>query len=195
MITLKEAKRTFSLDTVSDSHFLKVHYYSEGYLKRLLFIGLRLNGVQYKTAQQIIVKYHEPLGNMIEQAWNQVGLSCVTIRKDNRYKMIEDYFLHFSAKFRNYRVHGIYDKLNDDELLRILIAIDRNYIYTCEAIIERNGKPSAFSTPGSWGARTGKKESLEDAFKRVFKNKVKPKTQKYSKEEAKDCLAKLGIRV
>jgi hypothetical protein len=50
MMYLGRAQKTLASKAVSPQQFIKLHIAAEGIIKRLLFIGLRKNGVQYRTA-------------------------------------------------------------------------------------------------------------------------------------------------
>jgi len=187
MVQLRKCKEVFEQNEISDQYFLNLHFYVEGFLKRLLFIGLRLSDVQYKAAQDAITKYHEPLPLMIQKAFILSGFDYKNgLCKFKDYKKIEEYFIGFSSKYRNYRVHGILDTLKDEELIEMLITIDKLYISIIVEFIKSNNKPSVFDKPKDWGAKVAKKKSMEDIFDNILK--VKMKKQKYNKEDVKKWL-------
>ena len=188
MIVLSECQRVLSSIEVSDDYFLKQHFYMEGFFKRLLFIGLHLNSVQYKTAQDVITTYHESLEKMIERAWTLSGFDYKNdVSEYGNYKNLEGYFVKFTAKYRNYRVHGIYDEIKDNELLLLLVTINSKYFKVCNDYISNKGKPSVFNEPKNWGATRGNKEDVAQVYSRLM-NKIKPKVEIYTKEDIKKWL-------
>lgn len=188
MIVLAECRSVLSSIEISDNYFLKQHFYMEGYLKRLLFIGLRLNSVQYKMAQDVIAAYHEPLEKMIERAWSLSGFDYKhDVSNYGNYKSLEIYFVKFTAKYRNYRVHGVYDKIKDDELLELLITINFRYFNICNSYINSKGRPSVFNEPKDWGAKKGLQENMAQVYSRLLNN-IKPKVEIYTKEDIRKWL-------
>lgn len=182
MVNLAECQKILSAVEESDGYFLKQHFYIEGFLKRLLFIGLRLHNIQYNTAQEVIVAYHEPLGKMIERAWTISGFDYRDVIEFGIYKDLEGFFVNYTAKYRNYRVHGIYDEIKDLDLLRLLTTINYRYYKTCNEYILYKGKPSVFDKPTTWGAKIGKQETIPEIYARLLKG-VKQKDTKYSRAE------------
>ncbi len=189
MIKLGECQKVLSAVEESDSYFLKQHFYIEGFLKRLLFIGLRLNDVQYNMAEEVIIAYHEPLEKMIERAWTISGFDYKNdVVKFGAFKDLEGFFVNYTAKYRNYRVHGIYDEIEDPDLLRLLTTINYRYYKICNEYISHKGKPSVFDKPIKWGAKIGKEETILEVYSRIFKG-VKKKDQKYSRNDIEKWLS------
>jgi hypothetical protein len=91
MLYLARAQKTLASKTVSPQQFIKLHLTVEGIIKRLLFIGLRRNGVQYKTAQQAVAEYHEIKKDVIlEKAWDLCGIDYKkTVSAVQDYKTME----------------------------------------------------------------------------------------------------------
>ncbi|OQA93942.1 MAG: hypothetical protein BWY27_00008 [Bacteroidetes bacterium ADurb.Bin234] len=169
MIELSKCKTILEQKNISDEYFIKLHITLEGYLKRLLFIGLRTKDVQYKTAQESITKYHEILPNMISKIWLILGIDYKNdLLKFGKYKILEEYVLNFTSKYRNYRVHGIYDEIKDHELLRCLILIDKAFINEIEKYLKTKKMPSAFDEPKKWGAKVSKIKSVDDVFNNIL---------------------------
>jgi hypothetical protein len=58
MLSLTQMQERLANKTTSDAAFLETHICVEGLLKRVLLIGLRLHGVQYRDARQFIKVYN-----------------------------------------------------------------------------------------------------------------------------------------
>ncbi len=193
MLALKQCKKILNKNEISDEYFLELHFCIEGCIKRLLFIGLRLNGVEYKTARESIDKYYKPFYKMLEQAFSLTGFDY---QKDlceyKNYKEIEEFFLGFSTKYRNYRVHGVMDKISskNNELLKTLIRLDKLFIKTINDFIAEKKGITIFDEPKKWGAKKGTINSLEEVFGSILNAGVTKR--KYSKDEVDKFLNSLG---
>lgn len=184
MIELKKIKKILANEDNSDEFFIRLHIALEGYLKRLLFIGLRKNNVQYKTGLEAIVKYHSRLPDMISKIWTLLGINYKNdVLKYGKYQILEEYMLNFTSKYRNYRVHGIYDEIRDQELLNVLIIIDKKYILEIEEYFKSKKLPSAFDEPKKWGAKIAQIKKIDDVFNNILGTKTMKK-QKYTKNDA-----------
>lgn len=172
-------------DTVSAEYFLRLHICVEALLKRWLFIGLHLKGVQYKTAQTAVRLHHDGIASLLELLPELCGLSYTGLKVSGNYKTLEDLFLNFSAKYRNYMVHGIFGNIGDGETLTLLIKTDKRFICEIQSFIEANGKPSLFAKPGAWGTPKASPATIEEVFQKHLKLKHL-KNPPYTIEKVKD---------
>ena len=167
MISLKLSKDILNDATISDKQALDVHICVEGYFKRLLFIGLRLNEVQYETARQVIERYwSRSLKELIKKAWNTSGVGYDTAKQYDGYREVERYVTTFTAYYRNQRVHGGRDEIEDQRLLVAMIDVDKEIIRVSERICQATVGCSAFQKPGRWGAKRGRIEDIAAVLQR-----------------------------
>ena len=175
MLYLEQAKKTLASQEISQPQFIKIHLTVEGIIKRLLFIGLRKNGVQYKTAQQAIAEYYESnKTTILEKAWNLCGIDYQkTVSADPAYKTMENLFLAFSSKYRNILVHGNDGALHDIELVKTLIQVDKKFIQSIEFALKNNNKPSFFEPPKAWGIKNGTITDIDEVYRTLLQFKRK----------------------
>ena len=162
---------------LSVSSFIDRHRYVEGYLRRLLLIGLRLNAVQYKQAQKIIEFTFLNTPALIEKSFALISHQKFTFKeattKYSNFATSTDLFLKFTSPYRNWLVHGVLDTIHDLELLECLCRADRQFLIEFEKLLNAEFNRSAFDEPGRWGARKGKKEeNLPALIKRLRLGKV-----------------------
>jgi len=156
-------------------YFLKTHIYVEGYVKRVMLIGLRLNGVQYANSEKIVEGTYIPTANLIEKVLWLLDSSGHKQKKvaDNLKKTHPDFFIlkdlvvKFTAIYRNRLAHGTIDKLADQELVKFLCHTNRSFFQSFEALLEKEHGHSAFDKPRDWGAQIGIQESIENTLKRL----------------------------
>ncbi len=192
MVALKQCQKILNKNEISDEYFLELHFCIEGCIKRLLFIGLRLNGVEYKTARESIDKYYKPFPSMLEVAFSLAGFDYKKdLCKYKNYKEIEEFFLGFSTKYRNYRVHGVMDKISskNNELLKTLITLDKLFIKTINDFIAEEKGVTIFDKPRKWGAKKGTINNFKEVFDNILK--TKSKNQQYSKDDVDNFLNSL----
>lgn len=160
--------------------FIQVHRHLEGYFKRVLFIGLRINGAQYSTGQAIIHSVHMDVTSQITKA-----IALVDRRSDSHGKIIDaaktkykslftliELFQNFSARFRNRITHGIVTEIRDSAILESLIRVDQLLFMEFEAMLMAEHGHSALQMPKDWGARRGTKESTDSLIKRLNLGKI-----------------------
>jgi hypothetical protein len=160
--------------------FIQVHRHLEGYFKRVLFIGLRINGAQYSTGQVIISSAHMDVQSQITKA-----IELVDRRSDCHSKIIEatkakykslftliELFQNFSARFRNRLAHGVISEIRDPAILESLIRVDQLLFMEFEAMLMAEYGHSALQAPKDWGARRGTKESADSLIKRLKLGKI-----------------------
>ena len=173
MAYLKKIKEKMGPVTeLSVSSFIERHRYAEGYLRRLLLIGLRLNAVQYKQAQKIIELTFLNNNALLEKVFILLSRKKFTL-KEAKLKYPDfatsiDLFLKFTSPYRNWLVHGVIDTIHDLELLECLCRADRQFLIEFEKLLKSEFDRSALDAPGHWGALKGKKEEdLQAVIKRL----------------------------
>jgi hypothetical protein len=189
MLNLERAQQTIAESAVSLPYFIKLHLTVEGLFKRLLFIGLRKNGIQYKTAEQAIAEYWEPANHVIKKAWTLCGMDYKhTVLSDPQYKIMQNLFTGFTSKYRNCLIHGNDGALHNEELVKTLIQVDKLFIRSIETVLKTNNKPSLFEPPRAWGIKPGTITSLDEVFTKLLEDK-KIKESPLSLEEVKKQLS------
>jgi hypothetical protein len=160
--------------------FIQIHRHLEGYFKRVLFIGLRLNGAQYSTGQLIINSVHMDVTSQIKKAITLIDRrsDCYSIIIDaleaeyrSLFKLFE-LFQNFSAKYRNRIAHGIISEIRDPAILESLIRVDQLLFKEFETMLMAEHGHSALQMPKDWGARRGTKESADSLIKRLKLGKI-----------------------
>lgn len=168
-------------DSKYTSHdFLNIHRYTEAYIKRVLFIGLRLNGVRYKESENIINATFIPTAGLIEKSLVLLSKSderhSEVIKKlrlqYSAFFDLSDLLVKFSSKYRNWLAHGLIDELKDEELIDYLCYVNRVFVKLFEEFLKAEYGHSAFEKPSEWGATNGFKERIEDTAKRLSLGKV-----------------------
>ena len=116
----------------SATTFIDLHRYVEGYLRRLLLIGLRLHTVQYKQAQKIIEFTVLSKPALIEKSFALLSHHKFTFQQARKkypsFAISIDLFFKFTSPYRNWLVHGVYDTIHDPELLECLCRADRQFM-------------------------------------------------------------------
>ncbi len=162
--------------------FIRVHRHLEGYFKRVMLIGLRIHGVQYETATRIIDSVHMHAIAQIEKA---IVLLDGTSRKhsdvineakrnNNAVFVLVELFQNFSALFRNRLAHGVIDEVRDPATLNTLFDVDLWLFNEFESMLKKKYCRSGFDRPNEWGAKPGRKESIDSIITRLKLGKVSP---------------------
>jgi len=153
MIYLERCKRILADTRVSDDQFLQVHFYLEGLIRRMLFIGLRLKNIQYDTAQAMVSRYkNDNLAGLLKDAWAKIGVKESGLLEQDNYRELRDLVIGFTAPARNLRVHGIRDQYDDKELLALLIRTDTLFIQEVNRILLEKKGATLFDPPRKFGA-------------------------------------------
>jgi hypothetical protein len=162
--------------SVLDSdYFFKTCVHLEGYVKRVMFIGLRLRGVQYSNGEKVVDSTYIQTANLIEKVlWlidksgskqgDVVGKLKI---KHHDFFIIKETVLKFSAPYRNRLAHGTIAKLHDQEMIDYLCHVTTSFIDAFELLLKSEHGQSAYDKPGDWGAIQGKPELLESTVKRL----------------------------
>jgi len=155
MISLKRFKEVFNSSKISDDYFLNLHFLTEAYFKRLLMIWFRREGLDYKTAKSTIEALKVGSYNLVKTVEKLILNSDKDDigKKYSDYERLRDFYLNYSAKWRNKRAHGSEDIIKNDEFLKLLICIDKLFIKKFEEILKKEKGLSAFNTPREWGAK------------------------------------------
>jgi hypothetical protein len=197
MLYLERAKKTLASKAISLQQFLKLHLTVEGLIKRLLFIGLRKNGVHYNTARQAIGEYYENSKKaIVKKAWNLCGIDYDTIVMANHdYAVMENLMLEFSSKYRNQLIHGNDGALHDTSLLKTLIHIDKKFIAAMEAVLKSQGKPSLFEQPRRWCLEKSSVTETAVVFQKFLGEKNKPNKPVMPLEEAQQQVSQVKFKL
>lgn len=180
----------------TDQNYLLVQSNFEGYLKRLLFIALRKNGLQYKYSQELMSYASNQL--LLSEQTNLIfselcGTSYSFIKKkDKKLEELERCIFNYVRPVRNTLAHGADHKLNPD-LLNLCIKITQEYVKTIEYHLCLISGNSAFDEPKKWGAkRINKKSVLSTHLKKTFKFRD---VKKFDAVKIKTELSKEGINL
>jgi hypothetical protein len=180
----------------TDQNYLLVQSKFEGYIKRLLFIALRKNGLQYKLSQELIssAPYNLTLTKQLELAFKELtGISYSERKKsDKKLQILEGCMLGYVRPIRNKIAHGADHNLNI-RLLDLCMKITQEYVRTIDSHLKLIAGCSAFDKPKDWGAqRVEKNDGLPKRLKDKFGFKD---IKKFSVEKIEKDLVKGGIKL
>jgi len=179
MINLQNLKNLISKNpkhpTTDD--FIEIHKGLEGYLRRSLFIGLRLNGVKYETSVDVIKMSYLNNRDLLKKTIELITQGTKTLVDFENHnpdlKELENLLFDFTSIYRNRVVHGVYDRINDQTELRYCYYIDKFFIEEFESTLISLGFKSAFNKPKDWGAkRTISSELFNQVIKRLSLGKI-----------------------
>lgn len=168
---LKKLILTYPQNPNTDD-FIKIHKGVEGYIRRLLFVGLRINGVKYETSLEVInmsyLNNRELLKKTIELLTKNTKTLTDFESKNNDFKELENLFFDFTSIYRNRVIHGIFEKISDQIVLKHCYYIDMYFIIEFESTLKSLGYKSAFDQPNVWGAlRSTSSETFDHVIKRL----------------------------
>jgi hypothetical protein len=195
MASLEKCKALLSKKSKTDAYFLKLHFCVEALIKRLLFIGLRLNNVQYKDAQGFLTRYDpQGLRNMLKRAWELIGISENELAAYPKYQKLRELVFEFTAKYRNDRVHGKRDEITSKDILELLITIDKLFIDQMRTILKDKKNADIFDKPKQFNAgKVNDKRDSQDILKKVIGGRGRLfDNPKYTPEEVKEILENLN---
>jgi hypothetical protein len=174
----------------TDEYFLKIHFYVEGILKRLMLFGLRKLGLQYRTAINFIKKYNShTIENLIDDTFRLLKIDPKIINGVSKFSELKNYVIEFSSKYRNLRVHGIYDKISDSNLLQALIGCDYYFIRKLEIILKKANIPSFYEKPSAWvEIKRGKFNNISQLNGVNLSGQIQEQKMKYSAENVLETL-------
>ena len=161
MISIKYLKEFIEKDyDATDVAYLQCQGMFEAYIKRLLFISLRLHGIQYQYAREIITdtSQHMKMSQVIGYSINRMlkekggGRRYEDLRKsDKRLEGLQGCVIKFCRPVRNKIAHGAKQNLNP-ELLTLCSKITQEFVRRIEYNLKKHAGLSALDTPGEWGA-------------------------------------------
>jgi len=178
MISLNKLKEKLLSDQTSEfqsDEFLLLHRYAEAYLKRVLLIGLRLRGVQYKSSVIIVENTYLTTRALIPKCMmllmhgstKQADVEKMLLSKYPDFQKLQKLFLEFTSKYRNILAHGLIDEIKDAELLGTLCLSNKRFIQCFESVLQNEFGHSAFDPPKNWGAIRGRVEVIEKTVSRL----------------------------
>jgi hypothetical protein len=160
MINLQNLKSLISSNpqNVTTEDFIKIHKGVEGYIRRLLFIGLRLNCVKYNTSLEVIkmsyLNNRDLLTKTIELISNKTKTLTDFENMNYDFKELINLFFGFTAIYRNRILHGVDENIHDQTVLKHCYYIDKYIIVEFEDTLKSLDYKSAFDKPKDWGAKT-----------------------------------------
>jgi len=182
MISLKQLQQAMAPQKAQcNSHdFLNLHRYTEAYVKRVLLIGLRVNGVKYKESGKIVESTFSPTASLVEKTLfllDQSGGKHGEVIQQLKVKYATFFELNylltkFSAKYRNWLAHGTIDELKNEELINHLCHVNKSFMHEFENLLMTEHGHSAFDKPSDWGAKRGIPELIEKSAKRLGLGKI-----------------------
>jgi hypothetical protein len=189
MLSLAQMRKRLANKTISDADFLETHICVEGLLKRVLLIGLRVRGVQYRDARQFI-KVYNPGG--LKKTIPKT-LKLLDITPGPKLRELTELVVEVTAKYRNLRVHGIRGPFNDTAFLKLLINIDREFMIELRRIVQQEKGADIFDKPAKFGAakiphKTEPKAILTGILEEQYRGIG---TMKYTTEQAGKMFAGL----
>jgi hypothetical protein len=191
MINLQRCKECLDKPEFTDEYFLKIHFYLEGIFKRIMLFGLRKLKMQYKTATKFIRLYNSgSVENLINDTFEILRIDNNVIKGVSKFDELKKYVIEFSSKYRNLRVHGLYDKITNHDLLQALIGCDYYFIKKLETILKRANIPSFYEKPSTWGIKKGTVTNVGDILIYVKLSGFiqEPKKMKYSIEKVLETI-------
>ncbi|EJE8694702.1 hypothetical protein M5264_004115 [Vibrio vulnificus] len=169
MIQLTKLSATLGTAKISGfttTEFLHIHRHMEGYLKRVLLIGLRLKSVKYKDAEFIVDRIHLDIASTIDKclylldgsgSTQGVYINGLKARHSDLFVLI-NIFVKFCSKYRNQVAHGIIGDISSQEALDVLCHVNLSLYKEFERVLMAEHSCSAFDEPKAWGASRGRDE-------------------------------------
>lgn len=164
----------------SSSEFFDIHRYIEAYIKRILLIGLRLNGVKYAESTTIVESTYINTANLIEKVLflldtsgdNQKVVVDKLKKKHKDFFVLKELLLKFSSNYRNWLAHGTIIELKDPELINYLCHVNKSFFKEFENLLNNEYGHSAFDKPGEWGAKRGVDEEIIKTANRLGMGRI-----------------------
>jgi hypothetical protein len=177
--------------------FMQMHKAVESYLKRLLLIALRRKGISYKNCQEVIKSSF--LAN--DKLFNKVIVLLDELKSSETYKndtlnvnILFDLFKNFSSVFRNKVVHGVITEINDKEVLKYCILINKNLIIKIEESLSSVYENKALEELKNWKFERNQANeniSVENIIRKYNLGGLTKKAK--SKTSVRDNLKLIGI--
>jgi len=181
---LKNLIKSQNPQNLTTDDFIKIHKGFEGYIRRLLLIGLRINGVKYETSQNVItmlfVRSNRELIKTTIKLITKGAKSLDDFETHNLdLKELLGLFFDFTTIYRNKIFHGIDENINDVTILRHCYFIDKFLIEEFELTLNFLNYKSAFDKPSEWGAtRTTSNDTIEQVINQLNLGKIDKKKPK-----------------
>lgn len=179
MIGVKNLQSVFESKSgnITTIDFINIHRGVEAYLRRLLFIGLRLNGVQYKTASEVVCMSYSNNRDLIKNTIKLISLNTIALEdleeQNSDFKALLQLFFEFTSVYRNRVFHGVEGEIYDSLTLQYCYLIDKSLIVEFELSLQYFGFKSAFETPKAWGAsRSVNPEKFDQVINRLKLGKL-----------------------
>lgn len=174
MINLTNLKNLLSQNTqnLTTDDFIKIHKSFEGYIRRLLLIGLRLNGVKYETSVEVIDMSYLNNRDLIRITIELITRGTKSLNYFENHnpdlKVLLELFFDFTTIYRNRVIHGVDERINDPTILRHCYFIDKFLIEEFESTLISLKYKSAFDKPTEWGAtRITSDENINQVIARL----------------------------
>lgn len=174
MINLQNLKTLVatSPQNITTDDFIKMHKGVEGYIRRLLLIGLRLNGVKYETSLEVIKMSYLNNKQLIKTTIELITRRTKTLNDfethNSDFKKLIELFFEFTSIYRNRVIHGVYESINDQVILKHCYYIDKFLIEEFELTLQLLHFKSAYDKPTDWGAvRTTSSETINQVITRL----------------------------
>ena len=153
---------------INTFYFMKSYRTCESYFNRIVFIGLRLKGIQYNQAEKIIRTTYIPVRDALRK-----GLDLLDAKKSVQIIQKEavqgsfNLFLNFSVPYRNLVSHGVISEINDHKTLEVLIELNIKMIKEIEHEVGKTFNRSFLDEPKKWGARKSNRIFSENEIKQL----------------------------
>lgn len=174
MINLNNIKNLIAQNphNLTTDDFIKIHKNVEGYIRRLLLIGLRINGVKYETSLEVIKMSYLNNKDLIKTTIDLITKGTKNITDfetaNSDFKELLELFFDFTSIYRNRVIHGVYENINDQPILRHCYFIDKFLIEEFEQTLKSLSFKSAFDKPTDWGAnRSTSAETINQVITRL----------------------------
>ena len=179
MVQIKSGLSSRKVNYIS-SEFFDLHRYIEAYIKRILLISLRINGVKYKESTVLVERTYLNTAKLIEtvlflldQSEDNQNMVISKLKKKHRdFFVLKELLLKFSSKYRNWLAHGAIIELKDTNLINHLCHVNKSFFKEFESLLKTEYGHSAFNKPGDWGAKRGLDEEIEKSAKRLGLGKI-----------------------
>jgi hypothetical protein len=185
--------------TVQD--VIAAHRAAEQYMRRLLFVALRVNEVQYNSAENIVELAHNTtpyllfaksitlLANKPENAFDFDAFMA----KNSDLMPLFDGFMLYATPVRHRLAQGN-DEQNRADAYKTAYHISKSLVTEIERILQAEFAHSAFETPKNWGARTiATAETPEQIIARLALQQIVGGTLTLSEVHAKLSKTKYAI--
>ena len=179
MINLKNLKKIIneSPQQLETKDFIIIHKSVEGYFRRLLLIGLRLNDVKYKTSLDVIKMSYLCNKDLLKKIVGLISLNNNTLidfeNQNPDFQKLEELFFDFTSIYRNRIIHGVDERIYDEVILKYCYYIDKFFLKEFEATLSLFDYNSGFDTPKTWGAnRVVNSESINNVIRRLNLGKI-----------------------